>query len=212
LITAARSRSAAAFILGAAASINFGQEDGRITFKFRNQTGLLAGCTDANSRAILIANKYNLYGSYGTANQGFIYMAPGSVTGPFTWADSYVNQIYMNSQFQLALIELMTNSLSLPYNQEGYSKVKAACADVINAMLTFGAIRVGVILSAAEAAEVNSAAGLAIDQTLTNQGWYLQVLDPGAQARGQRTTPACNFFYMDGGSIQMIALASIDVQ
>jgi len=39
----------------------------------------------------------------------------------------------------------------------------------------------------------------------------LQVLDPGAQVRGNRGTPVINFWYTDGGAVQQITLASIDI-
>jgi hypothetical protein len=69
-----------------------------------------------------------------------------------------------------------------------------------------------VTLSTAEAAEVNYAAGLPIANALSANGWYLQVLDPGAQARSTRSTPSITLWYMDGGSCHQITLASVDVQ
>jgi hypothetical protein len=66
-------------------------------------------------------------------------------------------------------------------------------------------------LSALQIAEVNTAAGLAIDSTLFAQGYYLQILDPTAQVRGNRGTPVINYWYTDGGAVQSITMASIDV-
>jgi hypothetical protein len=59
---------------------------------------------------------------------------------------------------------------------------------------------------------VNAAAGLAIDTVLSSQGWYLQILDATPQVREARGTPPCTFWYMDGGSVQNINLASVEVQ
>lgn len=209
---AALNLAIAGFFLGSVASINFGQQNGRITFAFKSQAGIVPNCTNQTTGAILIANGYNFYGAYATANQQFQFFNPGSISGIFQWADEYINQIWLNSQFQLALMTLVTGVGSIPYNAQGYALISAALQDPINQALNFGAIRSGVTLSALEIANANNAAGLAIDKTLSSRGWYLQVLDPGAQARGARTTPSCTFWYTDGGSVQQINLASIDVQ
>jgi Protein of unknown function (DUF3383) len=201
----------AAFVCGAAASIDFNQLNGRITFAYKGQAGLTADVTDATIAANLIANGYNFYGAYATANQAFTLFQPGQISGKWKWIDTYINQIYLNSQFQLALMTLLQNTKSLPYNRLGYGLVAAACQDPINQGLNFGSIRSGVPLSAQQAASVNMAAGVPIDQSLTNQGYYLQVLPATAQVRGLRQSPPATFWYMDGGSIQKINLASIDV-
>ena len=83
--------------------------------------------------------------------------------------------------------------------------------DPINQFLNFGGIRAGVVLSQSQRAQVNSAAGLDVASIIETQGYYLQILDPGAQVRGQRGTPIINFWYTDGGAVQQITVASIDV-
>jgi len=201
----------AAFICGAIASIDFTQRNGRVTLAFKGQSGLTADVTDPTTAANLIANGYNFYGTYATANQSFTFLQPGSMPGVWKWIDAYVNQIYLNAQLQLALMTLLSASKSLPYNALGYSMIAAACQDPINQALNFGSIRAGVPLSVQQAASVNMAAGLPIDGTLSTVGYYLQVLPATAQVRGLRQSPPCTLWYTDGGSIQKINLASIDV-
>jgi hypothetical protein len=201
----------AAFICGATASIDFTQRNGRITFAYKGQSGLTADVTDPNIAANLIANGYNFYGAYATANQAFTFMQPGSTPGKWKWIDAYVNQIYLNAQFQLALMTLLSSIKSVPYNAAGYSLISAACQDPINQALNNGTIRLGVPLSTLQAANVNTAAGVKIDDALTNYGYYLQVLPASAQVRGLRQSPPCSFWFTDGGSIHKINLASIDV-
>ena len=202
----------AAFICGAAASIDFSAVNGRITFAFRGQDGLVADVTDAISANNLIANGYNFYGAYATAAQQFLEFQPGSVSGEFLWLDSYVDEIWLNSQLQLALMVLLQNTNSIPYNQAGYEMIKSACADPINAALNFGAIRTGVTLSASQIAAVNAAAGVTISDVLQSQGWYLQVVNAAPLTRQARKSPPINFFYMDGEAIQQIVLNSILIQ
>ena len=202
----------AAFLAGAIASIDFTQTNGRSTLDFKSQSGLTATVTSQTVAANLRANGYNFYGAWATANQSFVFLNPGSISGKFAWIDSYVNQIWMNSALQLALMTLLTQTKSVPYNAAGYALIRAACMDSINAAVNFGAIRAGVPLSALQAAEVNNAAGTAIDSVLSTQGWYLQILAATAQVRGARSTPPMTLWYMDGGSVQSISLASVEVQ
>jgi hypothetical protein len=202
----------AAFLAGAIASIDFTQHNGRSTLAFKGQAGLIIDVQNQTQLSNLMANGYNGYGSYATANQNFNFYYPGSVTGQYKWLDSFINQIWMNSSFQLNLMLLLTSVKSVPYNIQGYTLIEAACMDTINAALNFGAIGAGVPLSSLQSAQVNNAAGLAIDGILATRGWYLQILPASAQSRANRTTPPMTFWYMDAGSVQQINLGSVEVQ
>jgi hypothetical protein len=201
----------AAFICGATAAIDFTETNGRITYAFKNVAGLVADVSNPTVASNLIANGYNFYGVYATANQQFTWFYPGAVSGQFLWLDSYINQIWLNNAFQLALMELLGNNKSVPYNPQGYSLIDAACMDPINQGANFGAFRPGVPLSSAQAAEVNAAAGANIAPTLSTRGWYLQVLPATPQVREARGSPPTTFWYMDGQSVQKINLTSVDV-
>lgn len=206
--TNAVTASYAAFVCGYGASLDFNRTNGRTTLAFRSQSGLLATCSTASTMNNLIGNGYNFYGVTATANQQFIWFYPGSISGEFLWMDSYIDEIYMNSQFQLDGMELFANTPSIPYNTQGYSMIEAAFLDTIFQMLNFGAIRAGVTLSLAQIAEVNSQAGLNIAPVLNQRGWYVQVSDASPQVRAARQSPPCTFWYMDGQSVQQIDLFS----
>lgn len=202
----------AAFVCGIAAAIDFAATNGRTTFAFRSQSGLGADVTDAAVASNLITNGYNFYGAYATANQQFVFLQPGQVSGPFNWMDSYINEIWLNSSFQLALMDLLSNVPSIPYNSAGNAMIESSLSDPIQAGLNFGAIRSGVAPSTTQAVAVNAAAGVRISGVLETRGWYLQVLTPTAAVRQARGTPDCNFWYMDGESIQKITLSSVNLQ
>lgn len=202
----------AAFVCGTAASIDFTAANGRITFAYKSQGGLPASVTDGATAANLKTNGYNYYGYVATAADSFQFMMDGVVSGDFDYIDSYINQIRLNSQFQLALINLLIASTSIPYNDAGYSLIEAACMDPINEALNFGSMRPGVPLSAQQIALVNAAAGTKIDTVLSSRGWYLQILPATAQVRAARGTPPIKFWYMDSGSVQHIEMASIAIQ
>jgi hypothetical protein len=201
-----------ALLLGFMASIDFDAVNGRATMAFKTQAGFPATVADATSASNLIANGYNFYGAYATANDQFTFFYPGQVTGPFGWIDSYVNEIWMSNAFQLAIVQGFTTILSAPYNADGYALMKAILSDPIQSALSFGAIRAGVQLSAAQTAEVNATAGANVADTISTRGWYLQIQPASSGTRAARTTPPAYFWWTDGESIQQMTLNSLSIQ
>lgn len=205
-----------AFVCGAAASIDFTQRNGRISFAYKLQSGLVAGVSDptvatnlgGNPQTSDRGNGYNFYGAYANANQNFTWYQRGFVTGDFEWFDSYVCQVWFNSLCQSALLNLQANSLSIPYSTAGNTLMEAALGDPIQAALNFGLFGPGV-LSQAQIADVNAAAGVNIASTLQTRGYYLQILPATPTARAARTTPPAKLWYIDLGSVQAINLASV---
>lgn len=209
---AALALNLASFVAGMIASINFNQPDGRITAAFRQSGSIQPTCADDVTSQNLLANGYSYYGTYATAAQNFIFLYNGQLPGEWLWMDSYVNQIYLNAQFQVVLLSLLTTLAgSAPYTPTGYALIRAAMQGPITQAISFGSIRIGVELSAEQIQEVNTAAGVDAASEIQTKGYYLQILDPGAQARGNRQSPIINFWYADGGAIQQITIASIDI-
>jgi hypothetical protein len=204
--------SIAAFFMGAAASINFNEPRGRITFAFKSQAGLPAEVTTLTAYNNLKANGYNCYVAIAAANQQYQDYQNGTITGPFKWADSYINQIWLNAALQLAILDMLAQIKAMPYNADGYGLLYSACLQPILNAVSFGAINAGVALSAAQIAQVNFQAGLNISTDLQTKGWYLQILPASAAQRAARATPPAKLWYCDAGSIQTVSLASIAVQ
>lgn len=202
----------AAFEVGAIASVDFTQVNGRATMAFRSQTGLAAEVTNQAAADNLILNGYNYYGAFATAANQFVFFFDGHVSGPFLWTDSYINQIWMNNNFQLALMILLTQAKSIPYNAVGRAWIEAALNDTIIAAVNFGAIRAGVTLSSLQVVQVNSAAQAIVAPILSTRGWYLEINDASPAVRAARGSPPCTFWYMDGQSVQKINLTSIEIQ
>lgn len=201
-----------AFLMGAIASINFSAKNGHTDLMFRSQAGLVAPVRDGQLALNLIANGYNFYGAHATANQEFTFLRPGQISGKWKWLDSFIEQVWLNNQFQLALMTLKTSVGATDYNQPGYDLVRSALMDPINAGLYFGAIVTGKVLSSAQKTAVNMAAGQSVDTIISTQGYYLQILDPGADVRALRGSPVINFWYAGSSDIQFISMNSADVQ
>jgi Protein of unknown function (DUF3383) len=208
----------AAFICGTAASINFAQKNGRISFAFKSASGLVPTATSLAVANNLTANGYAYYGTWATAAAPFIGLGPTGVSGPFKWLDNFVNQVWLNNNFQLALMTLLFNSPSIPYTQAGYGAIRTACVGTEDAPgpilqgVNFGAFAAGVPLSGSQIAQVNAAAGVKIDDVLFAQGWYLQILPASPTSRASRGTPPMTFWYNNPGAVQALSLASIEVE
>lgn len=201
-----------AFVLGIAASLDFARTNGRTTFMFRSQSGLTATVTDETTGDTLTANGYSFYGAWASRNNGWTFLANGQISGPFLWADAYFNQMWLNDSLQVAGMDLLTQVDSVPYNPAGDALVEQTYMDPINAALNFGAIRTGVTLSSLQAAEINNAAGITIAPTLQTRGWYFQRGPATAAIRVARGPTADTLWYTDGGAVQSLSLASLDVQ
>lgn len=202
----------AIFAMGWAASLDFDRLNGRATLAFRAQSGLVASVTDSTIAASLIANGYNFYGAYATAKDGYTFMYPGLVSGKWKWADSFINEIWLNANLQKAMVDLLVAVGSIPYNADGYAMVEAACLDPISTAVNFGAIRVGTTLSAAQIVQIQNAVGSNVSQAIINKGYYLQIMPAPAAIRAARSSPSMTLYYADGGSIQKLTLASIEIQ
>lgn len=202
----------AVFLMSCVASLDFTRTNGRTVMAFRSGSGLTADVANRTIATNLLNNGYSFYGAYATAAENFIWTYNGQLSGPFLWVDSYVNQIWMNNQFQLSWMTMLGTVGQIPYNDDGYEMLQAGLlADIENAV-SFGAIRSGVTLTPAQQAEVNAIVGLDISDVLFTRGWFLSIVDPGAQVRASRGSPICTFVYTDGQSVQRINLSSLMVQ
>ena len=206
--------SHAAFVCGYAASLDFTRLNGRATLAFKSQSGLTPYVTNQSNYAAVVSNGYNTYGAYGSNNpaNNTNWMAPGSVSGIWLWADSYLNQIWLNANLQLAMVNLLTSVNSIPYNQQGYGLVYAAAMAPVFAALNFGAIRKGIVLSPIQIAQIQYALGFDASAAITSAGFYLNIVPASATIRAARQSPSITLYYQDGESIQQINLASIEIQ
>jgi hypothetical protein len=210
--SATQGPSVGAFVAGLTASLNWNQPGGRTTYAYRSSPSITPDVSNETVYTNLRANGYNAYLNVATRTTGFQWFQPGSISGNWSWIDPYVNQLYWNARFQNDFAELLTQVPDIPYTQAGYNMIRQALAGDIQAMGSFGAWVPGVVLSGSQQVAVNTAAGLPIAQTISNEGWYLQITDPGPSARAARTSPTVTFWYTDGGAVQQIIMASIDIE
>lgn len=215
----------ASFLAGYAASINFNATNGRATADYKSQSGISPSVLNVTAKANLIENGYNSYDGVATRGAAWQFFDNGQISGEFEWIDSYLNQIWLNNQCQIALMTLLTTVGRIPFNPTGYGMIRTTLtggangttialppASPIAAALNNGVITPNVPLSAEEAIAVNTEAGMTIDNVLSVQGWYLVIQPATAQVRAARGSPTIILFYLDGGSVQRIVLSSVLVQ
>lgn len=207
-----KSVNLAAAKMGATASLNFSQTNGRFNYAYMQFAGLSPDVLDVTIYRTLLANGYNCYAQFAADADNETLYQKGTIGGDFSWQDSYVGQIKLNSSLQANALIFMMNVGSNPYNIAGKIALEQALMPSINDALNYGTIRDQVTLSDAEIAAVNAAAGKKIDDVLYNRGWYLLVGDASAEVRALRGSPPIKLFYMDGGSMQTLSIASIAVQ
>ncbi|WP_298379212.1 DUF3383 domain-containing protein [uncultured Bradyrhizobium sp.] len=200
--------------MGYAASINFQIPNGRTNLAFRQFNGApSATVSDLATANALLSNHYTYLGAYANAANTYTVAYNGALSGAFLWVDTYLDQIYLNRELQRAFFEALLAYNSLPYNQDGYTKLYRAGVDVIDAAVTSGIIRAAVPLSQSQQAQVDSQAGRTVSDVLQTRGWYLLIDNAAnfAQARQNRTSPLAYLWYTDGGSIQQLTVRSIAV-
>ena len=193
-----------AMTMGIGAAINPAQLNGRKTWAYKQQSGLEYTVDSEIEAPILLANGYNFYGNYATASNLFKLYQNGQISGDAKWLDTYYGQVFIKDGLQNAWLNALMQNNTVPYNESGYGVLRAAAMDTINTAVNAGFIRQGVSLSESQKATVEAQAGLDISGALETQGWYLQILDPTTIVRSERGTPIVNFWYMDGGSVQLI--------
>jgi hypothetical protein len=199
----------AAFIMGVVASIAWRRVNGTITAAFKKQSGLAPWVVDETTATILESKNCNYFGNFATRNAEFIFMYPGRLSASdYGYIDPYVNSIWLNNRLQVSLMDGITSVGRVPYNTRGYTMIAAWMMDSINEARNNAAIEPGVVLSERQKSEVMNEAGLDISNELWTQGYYVQILDPGAAVRAQRGSPIVSLWYTYGGAVQRIEVAS----
>ena len=210
----------AAMILGTAASIDWDRRNGTITFAFKQNDGLSAAVVDSSTANALEAATMNYVGNWATRNDEFIFLYPGCMFGDWEWIDTYLNAIWLNSALQTAIMSGFVQTPRVPYNDRGYTLIRAWCMDPINRALYNGVIDTGVALSESQKSELYLEAGRDISTELNTDGYVLSIgydseddSDDSTEAsvRASRESPEASLWFTYGGSVHRLTIASTTV-
>ncbi len=199
------------FLMSVAACIDWNQINSTITTAFKSQDALPATVENSSDASQLISVGMNFVGDYATRNDNFIFNYPGQMFGDYKWIDIYWNAIWLNNALQVSLMQGLTSSPRTPYSENGYALIRAWLHDPINRALRNGAIEAGVVLSDAQKTQINREVGKNIAHEIYSSGYYIQIEDPGAEARAKRESPIVKLWYTYGGSVNSLKLSSAAV-
>lgn len=198
----------AAFIMACAASINWNRLNGTINFAFKSQDGLVSTVDGASDASKLNEKRWSYYGTHATRNDQFTFLYDGQMYGAYRYIDPYINAVWFKNVLQVSIMNGLTMAGRVPYNDLGYTMIRAWCIDPINRALYNGVINVGVTVSESQKAQMLQETGVDISEELFRNGYYLQVAEPSASIRATRESPDVYLYYTYGGSVNKITVAS----
>lgn len=193
------------FVLACFASIDWNRPGALINFAFKSQSGLVPTVQTTQDAEVLLSKKVNFYGNYATRNSEFIWYYNGAMFSQYNFLDAYGANCWLTNAIQVTLMNMFQNIPRLTYSTPDYTTIYAVLQDPVKRGVTNGCITAGISLSETQKAEFIRECGVsdALDN-LYNDGYYIQVLDPGAQARVERNSPLVSLWYTSGGSINKI--------
>lgn len=197
-------RNAAVFVLGMIASIDWERWQGVISTAFKHVSGVPAAVTSEAEAAVLQGLKVNYVGQFATRNDDFTFFYDGSLFGDYRWIDTYINAIWLKNVIQVSCMNGLTSVGRVPYNERGYTLIRAWLQDPMNRAIKNGVIDTGVVLSESQKAQVTNEAGADISQELWLNGYFVQVSDAGAAVRVTRDSPNISVWYTYGGSVNRL--------
>ena len=184
------------------ASIDWNRNNALVTCAGKSQSGLEAFVTDDTTAANCVEQNVNFYGKYATRNDQFILFYQGAmIGGRFGFADAYVGNLWLRNALQVAIMNGFSQIGRAGYSTPGYTTIRAWCQDPINRAIRNGVIAPGVELSEAQKAQLFSEIGQNVADQIFTDGYYLQVEDPGAQARANRESPTMGVWYTYDGAV-----------
>lgn len=198
-------------VLGYAASTDFSKTNGRLSYKFRQFTGMTDVVNSLSEAKALERAGVNYYGNYSQNAVLKNYAADGAITGQFLWVDTFLDQVWIKANLISAYANLFVNNQSYSYNAPGYAAVRAATLDVMQSAINYGAIKTGVTLDNSQVQIINQQVGKDISGTLYSDGWYLYIPQQTGANRIDRTLSGVVLFWVDGQLIQSINMQSTTV-
>lgn len=102
----------------------------------------------------------------------------------------------------------LSNAGRVPYNEQGYTLLRAWMQDPINRALNNGTIDIGVAMSESQKAQVIQETGKDLSTELSTAGYAVLIEDAGASVRVGRNSPNVSLYYTYGGSINKVDVAS----
>lgn len=200
-----------AFLMGAIASIDWNIPNATITFAFKSQSGLPANVTDEKTYRTLTELKLTFLGDFAGRNDNFRFTVNACVFGDYRYIDTYVNAAWLVDKLQTRIAQNFTQTSRVGYDAAGTALIYAFCLPVFEQAVQNGVITKGLTISEAQKEIIKNEAGLDISADLSNNGYYLQILEANDDTRAQRASPPCRLWYAYSGAVHSLNIAATAV-
>ena len=198
-----------AFFMGMQAATDYSATNGVKTYAFKRSALLPANVTNSNVAEVLANKRYNFLGNFAMRNAEFDVSSFGTLLGDsYRFIDELGGMIWLTNSLQRTIMDGLTSVNRVPYTERGYTMIRTWCMAPINQGLQNGYIEPGVTLSATQKTQLIEAIGQDVSQEIYNNGWYLRVADPGAEARANRQSPICDLYFTYGGAVHRLELGA----
>ncbi|WP_406022150.1 DUF3383 domain-containing protein [Succinivibrio sp.] len=201
----------AAFVMGVTASIAWDQANSTITYAFKHLSGFGADINSTKEANALDKHKVLYMGNFATRNDNFILSYNGAMLGEWDWLDAYINAVWLCNALQVQLMAMIEAANRIPYNENGYAKIRSNCKDIIERAINNGVIDLGVNISNAQKAELTTLLGADYSDEIRNNGYFLQIVDATAVIRQARNTPSINLVYTYAGAVHKLIVPATAV-
>lgn len=201
----------AVFLLGSIASVNWERYQGTINYAFKKVDGVSASVVNQTDADLLLAKGVSFMGNFATRNDSFTFFYDAQIFGDYGYIDAFVNTIWFKNVMQVSVMNGLTQAGRVPYNERGYSLIRAWLQDPINRALHNGTIDEGIVLSESQKAQIQNETGKDLSNELFTNGYAVLIEDAGASVRVGRQSPNISVYYTYGGSINRIEVASTAV-
>ena len=201
----------AAFVMGVTASIAWDQANSTITYAFKHLSGFGADINSTKEANALDKHKVLYMGNFATRNDNFILSYNGAMLGEWDWLDAYINAVWLCNALQVQLMAMIEAANRIPYNENGYAKIRSNCKDIIERAINNGVIDLGVNISNAQKAELTTLLGADYSDEIRNNGYFLQIVDATAAIRQARNTPSINLVYTYAGAVHKLIVPATAV-
>lgn len=189
-----------AFVGGIGNSVNYDNYNSTLSYAGKSQSDLLPSVTTTTEYNMMLANGFNGYCSFKDKNNIYNQFQNGSLGGLYLFRDNIYNNEWLNNTLQDSIATLASRASKLPNNEIGYQMLKAVLDEVMQDAVFNSVAQPGNQFDASQTAIIVAQAGVDITPSLTNAGYYIQIIPVTPAQRASRTPPVTNIWYSNGSS------------
>lgn len=191
----------ASFMMGLGAGINYQALNGAIDFAYKQQDGLAITCSDGAKAQALIDKRVNFYGNYNSSSNNYTFFQKGFITGKYNYINNFYNEVWLIDEIQNRSIELFATVSQVENNPGGYALIRHVIDGIMDRAAANRVIAKGLTFDNETTTILSAQAGFDITQSLTQNGYFVQITQASSSDRVARIPPQVTLWYSNGGVI-----------